>query len=402
MPFYRYTAVAADGSVVRNVMEADDLEAVYRAAERKRLNVVSVGETSALLSRIRRRLGARRIRRMEVIEFSKNLSVMLKAGLPLLSSLEDIAGTTENRDFRKVILSIHEQVAMGASLSEAVRMHGLVFPEIFVRLIAVGEHSGNLEGSLADIAGHLRKMEELSAAIRRALIYPVFALVTALGALLFWLVYVLPKLLDTFNDLGVPIPPVTRALIAASGFTRTHWQGMLLAPPLVFALLRLLRLHPLGALWLDRAKLRLPIVRLILENKILGLFAEQMRILIRAGVTVDQAFGLTADVLGNRVYADAVGRVRGEVLAGSTIAEAVRKQGVFPPLVLRMLHIGETSGSLDEQFRFLAEHHMEKLDDVSQKLGKMLEPIIVGFLGIVFAVIIVGLLLPVYDMVSKI
>jgi type II secretory pathway component PulF len=290
---------------------------------------------------------------------------------------------------------------MGASLGDAVRMHAVIFPDIFIRLVSVGEETGNLEGSLRDVASHLRRVEDLVSAIKRALVYPIFAFTSAMGAMIFWLVYVLPKILSLFQDMQVAIPGVTRFLILASNFTQKFWPILMLLPFIFYAMIRLLKRNSKAAYYIDLAKLKIPIMKLIVENKILGLFTEQMRILIRSGLTIDRSLELVSEIVGNAVYKNAIASAREEVLAGSTISDALKKQRLFSPLLLRMTHVGESSGTLEEQYTFMSEFYIKKLDDISERLGKMLEPIIIIVLGIMFAVIIIGLLLPVYDLISK-
>ncbi|OIP65360.1 MAG: hypothetical protein CO150_06320 [Nitrospirae bacterium CG_4_9_14_3_um_filter_53_35] len=401
MPFYQYKAVTNEGVEVKGVVEAMDFDDVYHATETSGLYILDIRRTHAYAAPLLDRFHARRVKRKDMIEFSNNLAVMIKAGIPLLTALSDIAETTENEYFQKKIETIRNTISLGASLGDAVRMHAVIFPDIFIRLVSVGEETGNLEGSLRDVAGHLRRVEDLVSAIKRALVYPIFAFTSAMGAMIFWLVYVLPKILSLFQDMQVAIPGVTRFLIVASHFTQKFWPILMLLPFIFYGMIKLMKRNSKAAYYIDLAKLKIPIMKLIVENKILGLFTEQMRILIRSGLTIDRSLELVSEIVGNAVYMNAITRAREEVLAGSAISDALKKQRLFSPLLLRMTHVGETSGTLEEQYTFLSEFYIKKLDDISERLGKMLEPIIIIVLGIMFAVIIIGLLLPVYDLISK-
>ncbi|HEU0264872.1 MAG TPA: type II secretion system F family protein, partial [Geobacterales bacterium] len=304
--------------------------------------------------------------------------------------------------FRAVIDKVRRDIALGSTFADAIGSHPHVFPTMYIRLVSIGEESGNLDGSLNDVADHLQRVEDLTSAIKNAMIYPIFALVTTMGAMIFWLVYVLPGILTMFKEMKIPIPPVTRFLMWASSFTLTWWPLLVTLPIVTFIGLKAARRWPRAAWRIDLVKLKLPIVQLILINKILALFAEQMRVLLRSGLTIDRSFNLAAEVIDNRVYHEAILQVREEVVTGSAISESLQRQKLFTPMFLRMVHIGETSGSLDDQFAFLAEYYVKRLDEVSQRLGKIIEPVIIIFVGIIFAVIIVGLLLPVYDMISTV
>ncbi|MBI5469452.1 MAG: type II secretion system F family protein, partial [Deltaproteobacteria bacterium] len=219
---------------------------------------------------------------------------------------------------------------------------------------------------------------------------------------LFWLVYVLPKVMEIFTDMRLELPLPTRILLYASGFSKEHWYLALIAPVALFYALKLLRRHRKVLYHTDRLVLKLPVVRHVACNMLLALFAEQMRILTVAGITVDRSLKIVSEVIKNEVFRVAIGKIREEIALGSRISEAVGKQKVFPTVVRRMVEIGETSGSLDEQFGYLAEHYLKTLDGVSQKIGKMVEPIVIGVIGMMFALIIMGLMLPVYDLVARI
>jgi type II secretory pathway component PulF len=200
----------------------------------------------------------------------------------------------------------------------------------------------------------------------------------------------------------VSVPLVTRLLIISSDFTQKWWPLLLLLPVVSFVGVKLARRNKKAELELDRVTLKIPIFGIIIYNRILALFSEQLRILTKAGLTVDRSFDLAAEVIDNRVYHDAVVAVKGDVLSGASISEAMARQKVFPAMLVRMVYIGENSGTLEEQFGFLANYYLKKLDEITKRLGKMIEPIIIMFLGILFALIIIGLLLPIYDLISAV
>jgi len=402
MPYYKYKAVNNDGVVVRGTIEALDLEAAEQSSVMTPLHILNIKETSGSLTVFLNRFRARQVQREALVEFANNLAVMLRAGIPIVVALNDLADSAEDPYLKVVISRVRSDISMGSSFAAAVAIHPQIFPAMFIRLVSVGEETGNLDGSLQEAAEHIQRVADLSSALKQAMIYPLFAFVTTLGSLIFWLVYVLPKIISLFKEMGVKIPAIPRFLILMSAVTRQYWLLLVILPFLLFFCIRLVRRSERGEYLLDQAMLKLPVLQLILVNKSLGIFTEQMRILIKSGLTIDRCFDLAGGVVGNRVYKDAIGRVKQEVLAGATISEAMAIQQVFPPMLLRMVHVGEMSGTLDEQFAFLAAYYVKRLNEVSQRLGKMLEPIMIIFLGIMFAVIILGLLLPIYDLISHI
>ncbi|BCB97119.1 pilin secretion/fimbrial assembly system protein, PilC [Dissulfurispira thermophila] len=401
MNYYLYKAIDADGTMVEGFIEGEDIGSVYGDLSSKGLYILSVKKANVAISYLKKVFASRKIKRRDVIEFANNLSVMLRAGVPLLTALEDISDVAENKYLKTIIADIKRQTEMGMRFSDAIQLHKDIFPDVFVRLITVGEETGHLEKSLSDVASHLQRMEDLSAAIKRALIYPIFAIVTTMGALIFWLAYVLPKIMTTLKEMGVKLPLITRILLHVSDFTKAYWYLIPILPVAFFFVLQVLKQMKGARYYIDLIKIKLPIVKLVVYNKLLALFSEQLRILIVSGLTIDRSFNIISDVMGSEVFKRAIILANESISSGSRIADALREHKVFPPLVARMVDIGETSGNLDEQFAFLSDHYLKKLDDISEKMGKMIEPIVIAVIGVLFALIIVGLMLPIYDLITQ-
>lgn len=400
MPYFKYKAIDERGQIVSGSLIATDpytVEDFIRASGLFPVRIKSVPQWQKYIS-----ITPSKVKRREIIEFTNNLSVMLKAGIPLLTALQDLATTTENRTLREKISLIARSVEMGSSLSEALSQHRDIFPDILIRLTAVGEETGRLDQSLKEVSEHLQRMEALAGALKRALIYPVFAITATLAAMIFWLVYVLPKLANLFHDLQIKLPAITRAVMGISRFITLNWYIFVLTPVVLFLLYKIFRRNESFRFKTDKLKLSIPIFNLIITNRILAVFSEQMRLLLNAGIAIDRIFEITADVIGNEYVRRAVIEARDEVMAGSTIADALRQHAVFPPMLIRMVSVGEQTGGLDEQLGFLANFFIERLDDISQRIGKMIEPIVISVLGLFFMVIIIALLIPVYDLVSNI
>lgn len=401
MQFFSYKAIDENGTIVKGMVEATDISIAHDSITSLGLYIIDIKRSNEYIASISRRLLAKRIKRKDIIEFSSNLSVMLRAGIPLLTALSDIIDTVENIYFRQRIIGIRRMVELGSRFSDAISAHKEIFPDILVRLVIVGEETGALDRSLSDVATHLQKMEDLSASIKRALIYPIFAIVTTTGALLFWLTYVLPKVIAVFKEMNIVLPLPTRLLIHMSNFSQSYWYLILISPVALFMVIKILRQKKETRYYIDLVKIKLPVMKHIIYNKLLALFSEQLRILTIAGITINRSFEIIANVIGNDVFRIAIEESLQDIAGGSRISDALRKHKVFPPIVTRMVYIGETSGTLDEQFGYLSDYYLKRLDDVSQKLGKMIEPIVIGFIGLIFAFIIIGLLFPVYDLITK-
>lgn len=401
MAFYIYKAIDIKGILRSDTIEADDEEAAETRLLSRGLTPLSFKTSGRLLATYRKSTLGAGIRRKHLIEFAKNLSVILRTGMPFLTGLDDIGQMMDNRQLRKTIIDVRDRVAGGMPFSDALEANKRVFPDIFIRLARVGEETGRLQESMEDVATHLQKVEDLRAAVSRALMYPIFSIITTGGAILFWFIYVMPKILNAMKDTMSTIPRFTQIMLGITMFTRSRWYLFILIPVAIVAIIQLMKRKDATAYYWDAMKLKLPIVKQFVSNRIFALFSEQMRILLMAGITVDRALTMAGNFVGSSVLRRALIASKEKVVTGTRISDAFREHGVFPHLIVRMVEIGEGSGTLDDQFGFLSAHYFKRLDDVSEKLGKMLEPIIMVVVGVIFAAMIFGLLLPVYDMISK-
>lgn len=401
MRYYSYKAITPDGSLIRGTVAGEDIDYVYGILSSNGLYILNVKAASTLIINLKKSLLKRNVKNKDIIEFANNLSVMLKAGIPLMTALSDIISGIENKPFKNAMTDIRAQIEAGMRFSDAVASKKGIFPEIFASLIKVGEETGDMGKSLSDAADHMQRMEDLAQTIQRALIYPAFALIATLGALVFWLAYVLPKVISAMKDMGIELPLITRMLLAAGDFVQAYWHFIPVPPLAVFIAIRMLNRKSGSKYYIDGIKLKLPIMGIVIYNKLLALFSEQLRILVVAGLTINKAFDIVADLIGNEVFKRAILEIKDRILSGSRISDAIREHIVFPSLVARMIDAGETSGNLDKQLAYLSGFYFKRLDDISQKIGKMIEPVVITLVGIIFAIIIIGLLFPVYDLVIK-
>jgi type II secretory pathway component PulF len=402
MNYYFYKAVNVDGSLIDGIVEAEDLASVYDDLTAKSLRVLAVKKASKMAAKLRQHFASRGVKRLDIIECVRNLSVMLTAGIPLLSALEDSIEATENKSLKSALTDAKKEIELGLNFSDALSRQRGIFPDILVRLTKVGESTGRLDKSLTDVADHLQRIEDLSQAIKRSLFYPVFAIVTTTGAMIFWFVYVLPKIMNVIQEMGVELPFITRVLMAMSNAISTYWYVIVCVVIALAIAVQVMRTREKTRYYYDFMLLKLPIVKLIVYNKLLALFAEQMRILIVAGLTIDRTLDIVAGVIDNLVFRRAIVAVRENVLLGSRISDTLKDHKIFPPMVTRMVNAGERSGNLDTQFAFLSGYYIKRLDDISSKLGKMIEPILLSIVGLVFILILMAVLLPVYELVSKV
>lgn len=400
MAEFQYIAIDRDGNRIRSSIEHIDEISALETLRGAGLYVLRIKRVSGIGDLLKKLFSVKKLKRRTLIEFSSNLSIMLRAGIPITEALRELTEQERDSFFKEKLRAITSNIELGSTFSESLEQHRTLFPSVFLNLIKVGEETGRLDQSLKDISEHLKRMEELNQAIKRAMIYPVFALIATLGAMFFWLVYVLPKIMQVFKDLKITLPLTTRILMVASDLARQFWFILPLGLTGIYLIWRLFRLREGTRNIIDRIVLRLPIVKLIVYNKLLAIFSEQFRILTVAGITIDRTFEMLHQVMDSIPFRRAIMRIKEQVIAGGSIADAISREEIFPPLLTRMIRVGETTGNMDEQLKFLSDFYLQRLDDISQRLSKLIEPVVIAIIGIMFAFIIVGLIGPIYEIIS--
>lgn len=400
MAEFQYEAIDRDGNKIRSSIDHLDESSAIEILQGAGLYILKIKRTSPIRSYFKRLLLLKKINRKTLIEFSSNLSIMVRAGIPITEALRELTETEKDPFFKEKLRAITSNIELGSSLSGSLEQYKSLFPPVFLNLIKVGEETGRLDESLKEISEHLKRIEDLNQSIKRAMIYPVFALIATLGATFFWLVYVLPKIMQVFKDMKITLPLTTRILMGISDLSRQWWFVLPLCLLILYLLTRILRLRESTKDILDRMALRLPVIKLVVYNKSLALFSEQFRILTVTGITIDRTFDMLSEVMDSVPFRRAILRIKEQVLSGGSIADGISNEKIFPPLIERMIRIGETTGNMDEQLRFLSDFYLAKLDDVSQRLSKFIEPVVIGFIGIMFAFIVVGLIGPIYEIIS--
>jgi len=402
MKDFAYRATDYSGKILRGNIASETVEAASRDVSAKGLYLISIRETAGHTALLRRYILGFQISRADILEFTGSFSVMLKAGVPIITCLDDLISTTTNSSFKPILRDIQQRLEGGSSVSAALTAQGAVFPDIIKTLVAVGEETGRLDESLREAAEHLQRIQNLSGAVKKALMYPLFAFMATLGALIFWMLFVIPSLTSTLKSMGVKLPALTLLLINTSKLFQEHWKLIPVVLIMVPLAIFLLGKQPAIRYLMDRTLIKIPVVKIIVFNKLLATFAEQFRMMIAAGIPLKRLFDLIVPAIGNEYFGVNLLKAKENILNGNPISESLEQQKILPPLVISKIRIGETSGTLDKQLDFLAKYYTKKLDDATENLGKIIEPLVMTVIGGLFAIIIMGLLLPIYDLVSKV
>jgi type II secretory pathway component PulF len=399
MPRFFYTTLDVHGQLQKSDGEFDSVADMFAFLERRGLSLVKYRK--ALFS-----MGGgfkRKMTRVELAEFFRNLALLLKGGVPLRESLQDLTSGAGQPLLKQVFGRVQHRLEEGILFSESLALEEKQIPAIILPLVSIGEETGQLDKTLRDAALHLEKVQEIISSTRRALIYPSFVLVAMFGAFIFWMVFVLPQLLELFSAMGIKeLPLATRILIASVHYFDMLWP---IIPVVIFSVFFFYFLsrksEKLRYAW-DLGLSYLPIVGVILRSSQLAFFFEYTSLLTTGGIHIVRSLQLMKESAGDRVLRESIGHIEEDIVAGDSMSAAISRLKFFEPFVLRMVSVGEQTGTLPEQFKILADYYMSRVNKLVETMSKTLEPVIIGVAGMVFMVIAMGLLGPVYNLVSAI
>lgn len=343
------------------------------------------------------------IPRPELINFCFHLEQLSRAGVPLLDGLQDLHDSLPPGRLRESIASLIEGITGGQTLSQAMAAQAAVFNPVFISLVEAGESCGQLPETLASLGEGLRWEDELVAHSKKLLIYPSLVAGIVLATTCFLMLYLVPQLKPFVKNMGQTLPLQTRALFFISDLLADYWLAWLLAPVLpVLAWQAVRRYNPLARLHFDRLKLRLPIIGDILKKIILARLASTFALLYAAGIPILDAIRTTQNIVGNRALRQALEQVERGIREGRNVAGAFLDTGIFPPLVIRMLRIGESTGHLDSALHNVSYFYNRDVREAVGKAQAMIEPLLTVVMGILLGWIMLAVIAPIYDVISKI
>ncbi len=395
---FDYKAVSADGRMTYGRLDAINLVDLEMRLKRMHLDLV----TGAPIKQ-RALFGGHKVPRPELINFCFHLEHLTRAGVPILDGLTDLRDSVDHPRFREVMAGLIEGIEGGQTLSQAMSAHPDVFNQVFVNLIRAGETSGQLPDVLASLTESLKWEDELVSHTKKLLMYPAFVASIVLSATFFLMIYMVPQLKLFVKNMGQVLPPHTKLLFFVSDLLVAYWYVFLLLPIVGLVVGQaILRSNPLARFRLDSLKLRLPLVGPILKKIILSRFANTFAMLYAAGIPVLESIRTTQNIVGNRVVRKALERVELSIREGQNVAGAFKDVGLFPPLVVRMLRIGESTGGLDKALLNVSYFYNR---DVKESVGKaqaLIEPLLTLFMGALLGWIMLSVIGPIYDVISKI
>lgn len=399
MKAWSYRAVDRNGHVVRG-----ELAAGSEAELDGRLLQIGLQLIGCRLLRTRHRsAGGARVDRRELINFCFHLGQAHKAGLPIIDALHDLRDSTDHAGFRDTLASLCLLVENGKSLSIAMESFPVTFERVFVHLINAGEKSGELSQVLARMTETLKWQDELTATTRKLLLYPAFVATVVMAVVFFLMLYVVPQMSEFLKNMGQEIPLYTRVLLAFSRFLSVWWPAVLVMPLLAFFAGRQIMLRSLRArrAW-DVLKLRMWLIGPILQKIIMSRFVTYFQIMYASGITVLEALKTSRNLAGNVVVAEALDQAREFIEGGHSLSAGLTRAGLFPPLVVRMVKMGEDLGQIDETLLNVSYFYNREVREAVGRLQSLIEPVMTVVLGLMLGWIMMSVLGPIYELVGDI
>jgi type IV pilus assembly protein PilC len=399
MPVFTFSGKDASGQKVSGERVAPNKQSLAQALRRDRITPGAIREKGKEFSMPT--FGTTKVKTKDIAIFFRQFSVMIDAGLPLVQCLEILAANQENQTFQKTLTGVRTTVEGGATLANAMRQYPTIFDDLTTTMIEAGETGGILDVILQRLATYVEKAVRLKSAVKSALIYPVAVVsmaVLIVGALLKWVV---PIFANLFAGLGVDLPLPTRITMGLSQFVQTFWWIIRVGVIGVWFGVKQIRKNPRGRYYFDKMLLNLPVMGGLLRKIAVGRFTRTLGTLITSGVPILEGLSITAKTSGNAVLEEALMKVRKAIEEGRTIVDPLRECGVFPNMVTQMIGVGEATGAMDSMLQKIADFYEEEVDAATKDMLAMLEPVIIGILGISVGGIVISLYMPLFAMIAK-
>jgi type IV pilus assembly protein PilC len=398
MPSYVWKGKTRTGQTTSGERVAASKDAAISMLRREQILVTSIKEKGKEIALPR--LGGG-IKSKDVAVFTRQFSVMIDAGLPLVQCLEILGTQQENQTFQKVLLAVRQDVEGGASLADAMKKHPKVFDDLYTNMIAAGEAGGILDTILKRLATYIEKAVKLKSQVKSAMVYPI-AVISIAGlvvAVILW--KVIPTFAALFAGLGAQLPLPTRIVIAMSNwFVRLLPFLVIGGAALIYGIKRYYATER-GRRVIDGFLLKLPILGMILRKIAVARFCRTLATLISSGVPILDGLEITARTSGNAVVEDAIMATRKSVEGGQSLAQPLKESEVFPPMVVQMISVGEQTGALDAMLSKIADFYEEEVDTAVANLMTLMEPVLILFLGTVVGGIVISMYLPIFDLINQ-
>lgn len=391
--------IVKDGKLIKGEIEAKDKKEVAEILQHQGYEILKISAKTIFNSPDVWNLNVGGIPTKEKTIFLRQLSYMIQAGLPINQALETMSAQVKNAQFRRVLARVQKDVQEGISLSQALGKHEKVFDKVIINLIKSGEESGNLDSILDRLAFDYEKKQEFLGKVRGAFVYPAVIIVIVIAVVSLLMIVMVPSIKSLYQDFGKKeLPFLTQALIGISDFLTSYWWATLVAIAVFYIAFHYYRRTPGGKLVVDSFILKIPIFGHLVVLSQIAQFSRTLSMLMASGVPIIKAMNLVADSLSNQVFVNELYSASKKIEKGVIMSQSISKDSPFTPVVFSMLAIGEQTGKTDSTLGKLATYYEKEVDQITTNLTRLLEPIILVFMGVVILVIALGVYLPVYTL----
>lgn len=399
MEVFQYKAIDSTGRLHNGKVDAVNIADLESRLGRMGLDLVNYKDLGSSGPKIT----GTGVSRRDLITFCFHIEQTSRAGVPILDSLEDLRDSVDNPRMREVIAAMIESIEGGRTLSEAMRDYPAVFDKIFSSLVRAGEQSGELSQVFYNIGENLKWQDEQVSQVKRLLMYPVFVGTVVLGVVFFLMMYLVPELLRFVTTMGQELPAHTKALIMVSNVFVDYWYIIVFAPlVLIVGLIIAARTSDEMRYRVDKMKLAIPVVGPILKKIILTRLSSFFAIMYASGITIIDCIRTGEEIVGNKVIEEAMHEVGQQIADGATLSRSFEKTGLFPPLVLRMIRVGENTGALESSLLNISYFYNRDVKESMDKLQSMIEPAMTLILGTIIGWVMFSVLGPIYDLITKV
>jgi type IV pilus assembly protein PilC len=399
---FSYKAKNLEGQLSAGVISASDEKHALEILGKQRLFVVEIKNNQAKQAFGQGLQFKKSVSLKDRIIFTNQLAIMIKAGLPLVEALQALKEQTENPVFIKAIAEITDEVRGGQALSIALSHHPKIFPELYIAVTASGEKSGKLDVDLERLSDQLQKDYDLITKVKGAITYPIVIVTALIGVVIMMLVYVVPKMKDIFDQMGVALPLPTRILLATSGFIINYWYIVIIVLAAIILGIRFWVRTPAGRLALDTFKIKMPLFGALTKKIYLARFARTTATLIASGLPMLEIISTDKAVVSNHYYQPIFDQIHHDVESGIPLSAALKKHKIFPAMISQMVSVGEKSGKIDQILSQLAGFYDKEVEASTSNMASLIEPILIIIIGFGMGVAIIAVIMPIYSLVNVI
>ncbi len=396
---YKYEAIDSAGQRVKGVESAVTTGAAHLALLERGLQPLTLDEKQSLLQF---EITKKKVPRKDVMNFTRQLSVFIRSGIPIMEALEVILEETQNRLLKGILVQMVDDLRAGDTFATAASSHPEAFPAFYVGILESAELTGNLDGVLSQLADYIERDQRARSKISSALIYPAIVSVVAVVVIIILGAFVLPKFVKFFDSLHAKLPAMTQWLLNGSSFFGQWWYVLALLVLAITGGFIAMRRSENGRAILDRVLLRLPVVGDLAQTAILERVCRVLSSMLRAGVDLPRSMGITADSANNAVYRSALEKVRDEMMEGQGLAGPIARTGLFPGAARQMFRVGEETGSLDQQLEVAAAYYNRELETKLERATALFEPLVIIVMGVVVGFVAVALISAMYGIYSQV